>query len=615
MNCGSSPVAEPVVEAASTAVCLWVVSDSAPAMTAALWLSRCPAGGASQLSRARVVCDAISAAADDKQASSVRAPLFSAVGALNPAFLSPLYESSSAACDPESDEPVPLPGDQASVSFGATFGSSGAGYITCEVLDVDVGSLARAVSVLAVTAHVARRRFLFQMLHSCTRRPVQSQLLTALPTHWPLFQDAVLIGQSGISRSARLGRSLDLTAALLSVACNGSSVGSSGANASWSSVNSTSIGESGKGCDKTCHATLSDALVSPAAVLAAVQTAWGSPTLPSQAAAPAFALTLAGSSLVVLRSSESTRAPFSNATLAWLGGARCEVAASSADGRWLLLQTPTPEVLCGSNTSACGYAAMALSNRAGGGGAEGDTGALPPYNTTVACPPFCPGSWDSTVAAPFAPSVPGVIALGSLPPSGSGGAPTLLPVDDSGSSSLGFFYTQSCSATGVFTDPTTSTACTTPSDPASYDCAYGTGDTCIRCPERGLCPGGSRLWPRQGNWVPFDAATEVVPCAPPDAEVRCRGWDVQGGRSACGAGYLQGSFLCGACASRYFLQVCGEGPPFFSNPYLAVPCLQDDGTCVSCPPSASAWDRYSGLLVLLGGKAAPERLFCLRTAT
>ena len=404
-------------------------------------------------------------------------------------------------------------------------------------------------------ANVKRRRLLAadaSFVHPSVL--AQSLQLTALPTRWPLFQDAVLIGQSGISRSARLGRSLDLTAALLSAACNGSSISSVGTN--LSSVNSSSIGGIGRGSDNFCLATLSDALVSPAAVLTAVQMVWGSTPFPLQAAAPAFALTLSGSSLVVLRSSESTEAPFSNATSAWLGGARCKVAANTADGRWLLLQTPTPEFLCGSNTSACGYVAMALSNPAGGGGAEDDADALPPYATTVACPPICPGSWDSTVAAPFAPAVPGVIALGSLPPSGSGGVPTLLPVDDSGTSSLGVFYTQSCSATGVFTDPTTSTACVTPSDPASYDCAYGTGDACIRCPEGGLCPGGPRLWPREGFWVPFDAAAAVVPCAPPDAEVRCRGWDVQGGRTACGAGYLQGSFLCGACASRHFLQVC-----------------------------------------------------------
>ena len=120
-------------------------------MTATLWLSRCPTGGASRLSRARVVCDAISTAADDTRASSVRASFFSAVGALNTAFLSSSHESSLAVCDPESNEPVPLPGDQASVSFGTTFGSCGAGYITCEVLDADVGSLARTVSVLTVT--------------------------------------------------------------------------------------------------------------------------------------------------------------------------------------------------------------------------------------------------------------------------------------------------------------------------------------------------------------------------------------------------------------------------------------------------------------------------------
>ena len=34
-----------------------------------------------------------------------------------------------------------------------------------------------------------------------------------------------------------------------------------------------------------------------------------------------------------------------------------------------------------------------------------------------------------------------------------------------------------------------------------------------------------------------------------------------------------------------------------------VPYLQDDGTCNACPVVASAWDRYRGLLVIVGALA------------
>jgi hypothetical protein len=51
------------------------------------------------------------------------------------------------------------------------------------------------------------------------------------------------------------------------------------------------------------------------------------------------------------------------------------------------------------------------------------------------------------------------------------------------------------------------------------------------------------------------------------------------GATLCGAGYLQGSFACSACAANFF--------------------LQDDGSCASCPVLTSAWDRYQSLLYIL----------------
>ena len=46
-------------------------------------------------------------------------------------------------------------------------------------------------------------------------------------------------------------------------------------------------------------------------------------------------------------------------------------------------------------------------------------------------------------------------------------------------------------------------------------------------------------------------------------------------------GYLEGSYLCGACATRFY--------------------PEDDGTCVSCPVIMGPLERYRGLFQLLAG--------------
>jgi hypothetical protein len=380
---------------------------------------------------------------------------------------------------------------------------------------------------------------------------VQELPLTALPSAWPLLDDVILIGSSGFARSGRWGLTLNVTSDLLSAACGSSP--SSG-----------------------CRPSLADALSDPSVVLTAATSAWGFYTMPHATAfANPFALTLAGTSWVILRAQRARVLPaFSNATSVWLGRAPCNVAAVSVDGRWALLRTPSPIAICGSNTTACGYVALEVVNPAA---AAGDA-ELPPYNITVSCPPLCPGSYDASVAAPFAPSVAGVIALGSIPPPVSGGAPVLLRDPDT--ASIGIYYTLLCSATGVFTDPTTSNACVNASDPASVDCAYGTGDACVRCPGGALCPGGYRLWSRPGWWVASEASGAVLSCPPPSS-VRCVGWDAGSGVTACGLGYLAGSYLCGACAHGFF------------DP--------GDGTCAGCPVVSSAWEKYRGLLGLVAG--------------
>ena len=159
---------------------------------------------------------------------------------------------------------------------------------------------------------------------------------------------------------------------------------------------------------------------------------------------------------------------------------------------------------------------------------------------------------------------------------------SVLPVASS-AASQGFYYTLACAQTGLFTDPSTG-ACSDPSNPASLNCAYGSGESCVGCPVGTLCPGGRRLWPRAGFWVSSESATEVIACPPPDAETRCQGWSVVRGASECGTGYLTGSYLCGACAPAYF--------------------PSDEGKCEACPVVTGAWEKYRGIVLLVGSLAS-----------
>lgn len=92
----------------------------------------------------------------------------------------------------------------------------------------------------------------------------------------------------------------------------------------------------------------------------------------------------------------------------------------------------------------------------------------------------------------------------------------------------------------------------------------------------------------------------MLPCAVPYPAARCLGWDVALGATRCGQGYLQGSYLCGLCASGFFLQVGVRASPargVLVTMQRTPP--QDDGTCVTCPVLKSAWDRYRGLLYII----------------
>jgi len=72
----------------------------------------------------------------------------------------------------------------------------------------------------------------------------------------------------------------------------------------------------------------------------------------------------------------------------------------------------------------------------------------------------------------------------------------------------------------------------------------------------------------------------VIDCPAPSSE-RCLGFNVTTGQTQCGIGYLQGSYLCSACAPRYFTD-------FY-------------GTCAACPAVATLWQRFSMLVWIVVG--------------
>jgi len=75
----------------------------------------------------------------------------------------------------------------------------------------------------------------------------------------------------------------------------------------------------------------------------------------------------------------------------------------------------------------------------------------------------------------------------------------------------------------------------------------------------------------------------VIPCRLPGALEKCLGWNAAIGAAQCGESYLQGSYLCSACARSYY--------------------LFDDGTCLPCPSAETTFSKYEGLFILFGSVA------------
>ena len=432
---------------------------------------------------------------------------------------------------------------------------------------------------------------------SCTVKPVSSTAidaaasavampLTLAPTGWPLYDDVIAVSAitvnsvngSALTYSRMLRSSIDI-ASLLIEAC----------------VNTSSSPTS---------CTLPAAMSSLQMVLQAVTAAWSGIALPapSLATQSSFSLSLGGSALLVLR---ARAVAFSSASTVAVSGIPCPGVLASPDGRWLIVQVPSLQKLQCQGLE-CGYAALAVSTPGGssatalGSGRRLDSNATAyPYRgAALVCPPFCPGLLLPASASGgvvggavvpvaldasgtlFAP-LPQITALTSPGTASSVAATALASSSGAGSSSAGFYFSPTCSSSS-FTDPLTG-ACANANDPASTQCGLGSGDSCSRCPSGALCPGGTRLWPRPGNYASSEREAGVVACAPPAPQSRCLGWDAAQGVTACGSGYRPASYMCASCADGWF--------------------MQDDGSCVACPASpgsgaAAWWSAYRGTVIL-----------------
>ena len=256
-----------------------------------------------------------------------------------------------------------------------------------------------------------------------------------------------------------------------------------------------------------------------------------------------------------------------------IGGVLGTVLWRSASGKVLHVASPPWDAVCPRGATECGYKTLAV--------VPGAVSSGMPLAAT-ACPPFCPRLYPGTV--PFRTST------GNLLPSvarGVGQVPD--PVAAATEATVGIFYAAACSAESGshFTDPATG-ACTNASDPRSANCAYGSGDSCRRCPRGALCPGGARMWPQRGYYTIAESVGVVMACAPPSLE-RCSGWDASITLSGCGAAYRVGSVACSACASRHY--------------------PDDNSACVTCPPGTDTWTVARPMVLLVCGSVAAFAVF------
>lgn len=503
-----------------------LLSDSLPPGELMPVLSRCPRVPAQLF--VTIACNMTSAAALNG-------------GALPSPPLLVAYAPSASAqvqCTGDGDAPIPL-----AVQLLPQYGSpSFVGVLSCTLTGSDGSAMGVAEQNVSVTA-----------------------------TLWPVFDDVIVVSANGLSRSVEgLGPvKVNSTDALVSAAARA---------APAARLRGLEVGASQE-------LSVAAAVANPAAVLAAMHAVWGGVALPIESAT-AFALTLFSSTPLVLRSRARAFAQGASVTI---GAILCNGTVVSADGEWLVTYAPSQSALCGGGapgSSACSYASVTVRNP----DTIDETGsaAEPMLGAALTCPPFCAGDVGSGVfPLPIAGAHGGAVSFVAATLSGGFAAAIDLtrvvpgvssPKQVALAASSGLFYSQSCSVTGLFTDPSTG-ACTNMTDPAFAFCAFGSGDSCRPCPSGATCPGGLRAWPHQGYWSPLESSAAVIPCSEPNAQAKCLGWNAALSGALCGPGYRQGSFLCSACADQHY--------------------LSGDGSCLACPIDPSLYQRYSGLFLVV----------------
>lgn len=439
------------------------LSDSTPSLTLSMGLDRCP--------------DALSLIVTCTTMASEGVSLFYEV---SPSRMTLACEAASASAS------ILLP---VSMGMGACYGTApGSVQASCQVKDaITSESLAFA----------------------------SSPEIAVKSTVWPVWADALLVSETGTVRSWLFGTTVDAAPLLLSMLRSSPACTSPPRNRTISGTGDIDVG-AGVNCS-----SLTSALALPEVVLGAVQRFWGNYSIRNASFSSSwgvdsdtFTLTLTSSFQVVFRATE--QAVFSEGMNVSMGGNMCNVTAVSADGSWLLIRTPPSAAMCNGDVD-CGYVITALST--------------PPsqlqesLGSVLMCPPFCASEVSGAVPLPVDDAANGgsgtssgaVFAVGSACAAGT--APPVILATASSVSGGGFYYASACASSGMFTDPTTG-ACSNASDPAARGCAFGSGDSCVVCPARALCPGGSRMWPLPGAWVSSERSGVVDVCPPP-ALSRC----------------------------------------------------------------------------------------------
>lgn len=290
-----------------------------------------------------------------------------------------------------------------------------------------------------------------------------------------------------------------------------------------------------------------------------------------------------------------------------LGGVPCIVNWIAPDGAIASITTPTFRDLCAAlgasnNATDCGTAQLVLVGDlwsttsatilsvAGGASGSSLTLSLPvSYAPALVGADYAGFLRNATADALYRSTgaLPSNSPFGELASIASGDTDSLLAAAALVPSARGFRVMAECQG---YTRPSLCAAAIELSyePPTSLKCSWGSGDTCSKCPDGALCPGGSVLLARPGWWTPLaetSLPTDLQPCPQPDATLRCPGWrDVVflGKSSAlgCGAGYRGVS--CAACAANFFPK---------------------SGVCVQCPDlgASKVIAAVSTILVFIGG--------------